>query len=87
MTNNDTNETFSQQQPNFVRVADAAFWEDRDRVKALTDLYEQYSYLLDFQLPKYKNVTKKAKERSGTHFGVSGIMHHYITYMYMHIVK
>ena len=70
----------------FVRTTDGVFWEDRERVKTLIELYESHICLWDMKSPEYKNLLKKkkAKEEIGTHFGLSGVMSHCVIYIYTH---
>jgi len=58
----------------FARISDTAFWDDKERVQVLIDLYEKCDCLWNVKDPEYKNVLKKkrAKEHIGKHFGLSG---------------
>jgi len=61
--------------PYFVRTTKAAFWEDRKRVKKLTELYQSHICLRDrMQIADYKHIAIKkiAKEEIETHFGLLG---------------
>ena len=58
----------------FARISDTAFWDDKERVQVLIDLYEKCDCLWNVKDAEYKNVLKKkrAKEDIGKHFGLSG---------------
>ena len=54
----------------FVRATKAAFWQDRQRVKKLIELYQSHICLWDMKIADYKNIAmkKRAKKEIETHF-------------------
>jgi len=45
--------------PYFVRTTKAAFWEDRERVKKLIELYRSHICFWDMKIADYKNIAIK----------------------------
>ena len=42
----------------FVTVEDTSFWADKERIKVLIDLYEDYECLWKVQPVQYRNISK-----------------------------
>jgi len=56
--------SFSDRQKFFARFSDTAFWDDKEPVQALIDLYEKSDCLWNVKDVEYKNVIKKKRAKA-----------------------